>query len=1045
MQGIDFILGNDLAGGKVLPLPEVIDNPAVPPSSVVPGYESVFPACAVTRAQARRQSTDELCDTFMAVSDPLVSRAAPSDGGVVEGAPRTRAVNVHGDETMSLPVSKTLISQEQRKDSTLTQCRSAVVDKANITANSVAFFWDKGILMRKWNPPTADDVGWNSVYQVVVPLKFRSQVLCLGHDNVMSGHLGVTKTYNRILRHFFWPGLKSDVAQYCRSCHVCQLAGKTNQSIPPAPLCPVPVLTEPFSKIILDCVGPLPRTKTGFKYLLTIMCSATRFPEAVPLRSLKAKNIVRALVTFFSTFGLPKLVQTDQGSNFLSRLFKQVLEELQIKHLVSSAYHPQSQGALERFHQTLKSMLRTYCLASAKEWDEGLPLLLFAIRETVQESLGFSPADLVFGHTVRGPLKLLKEAWVAEPLTETNMLDHVSSFRERLHNACATARASLQHAQGSMKARYDQKAVSRSFQPGDRVLVLLPLMGSALQAKFSGPYVVESQLSDTDYVVRTPDRKRKMRVCHVNMLKKYVMRDSDATQDNVDPPGKGAAVLSVASMPLLDAYSPEEDGLHLGNVPVSSPRLHNSVILQNLDAHLSHLPLNEREQVMILIRTYKTLFGDVPSCTTVLKHDIDVGEHAPIRQHPYRLNPTKRTVMQSEVDYLLEHGFSVPSCSPWSSPCLLVPKPDGTVRFCTDYRKVNAVTRPDSFPLPRMEDCVDRVGSARIVSKLDLLRGYWQVPLTPRASEISAFVTPDNFLEYTVMPFGLRNAPATFQRLMAKVLCGIKNCDAYLDDIIVYSSTWSEHIHTLTAVFKRLQDASLTLNLAKCEFGKATVTYLGKEVGQGQVKPVMAKIQAILAFPVPTSKRELRRFLGMAGYYRAFCKNFSEVVCPLTELLRGRVQFSWNDECQNAFMSVKTLLCSTPVLAAPDFQRPFKLEVDASAVGAGAVLLQEDADGVDHPICFSKKFLKHQVNYSTIEKEALALILALQHFEVYIGSTAQPVFVFTDHNPLVFLSRMKNTNQRIMRWSLVLHGFNLEIKYKRGTDNVLADALSRAF
>ncbi|XP_028847201.1 uncharacterized protein LOC114796860 [Denticeps clupeoides] len=635
---------------------------------------------------------------------------APSDGGVVEGAPRTRAVNVHGDETMSLPVSKTLISQEQRKDSTLTQCRSAVVDKANITANSVAFFWDKGILMRKWNPPTADDVGWNSVYQVVVPLKFRSQVLCLGHDNVMSGHLGVTKTYNRILRHFFWPGLKSDVAQYCRSCHVCQLAGKPNQSIPPAPLCPVPVLTEPFSKIILDCVGPLPRTKTGFKYLLTIMCSATRFPEAVPLRSLKAKNIVRALVTFFSTFGLPKLVQTDQGSNFLSRLFKQVLEELQIKHLVSSAYHPQSQGALERFHQTLKSMLRTYCLASAKEWDEGLPLLLVAIRETVQESLGFSPADLVFGHTVRGPLKLLKEAWVAEPLTETNVLDHVSSFRERLHNACATARASLQHAQGSMKARYDQKAVSRSFQPGDRVLVLLPLMGSALQAKFSGPYVVESQLSDTDYVVRTPDRKRKMRVCHVNMLKKYVMRDSDATQDNVDPPGKGAAVLSVASMPLLDAYSPEEDGLYLGNVPVSSPRLHNSVILQNLDAHLSHLPLNEREQVMILIRTYKTLFGDVPSCTTVLKHDIDVGEHAPIRQHPYRLNPTKRTVMQSEVDYLLEHGFSVPSCSPWSSPCLLVPKPDGTVRFCTDYRKVNAVTRPDSFPLPRMEDYVDRTG-----------------------------------------------------------------------------------------------------------------------------------------------------------------------------------------------------------------------------------------------------------------------------------------------------------------------------------------------
>jgi len=248
----------------------------------------------------------------------------------------------------------------------------------------------------------------------------------------------------------------------------------------------------------------------------------------------------------------------------------------------------------------------------------------------------------------------------------------------------------------------------------------------------------------------------------------------------------------------------------------------------------------------------------------------------------------------------------------------------------------------------------------------------------------------------------------------------------------------------LHTVFERLEKATLTLNLAKCEFARATVTYLGKEVGQGQVRPVAAKVSAINEFSIPTTRRELRRFLGMAGYYRSFCRNFSSVVHPLTSLLSPSRAFVWSPECQHSFDSVKALLCSTPVLAAPDFALPFKLEVDASAVGAGAVLLQEDKNHVEHPVCyFSRKFNKHQCNYSTIEKEALALLLALQYFEVYIGSSPLPVIVYTDHNPLVFLSRMYNQNQRLMRWSLIVQNYNLEIRHKKGTENVVADALSR--
>uniref|UniRef100_A0A1A8DUL4 ribonuclease H n=1 Tax=Nothobranchius kadleci TaxID=1051664 RepID=A0A1A8DUL4_NOTKA len=313
-------------------------------------------------------------------------------------------------------------------------------------------------------------------------------------------------------------------------------------------------------------------------------------------------------------------------------------------------------------------------------------------------------------------------------------------------------------------------------------------------------------------------------------------------------------------------------------------------------------------------------------------------------------------------------------------------KPDGTPRFITDYRKLNAVTIPDAYPLPRVDDCVDSVGNSRFVTKLDLLKGYWQVPLTEAASEASAFVTPDDFLEYTVMPF------------------------------------------------------------AKSDFVKATVTYLGKEVGQGSVRMLQDKIQAITEFPVPKTRRELRRFIGMVGYYRCLCKNFAVVASPLTDLLSSQVSFKWTTAAQGAFENCKLLLCSAPVLKAPDITRPFKLEIDASDVGMGAVLLQEDEGALDHPVSyFSKKFAKYQLHYSTVEKETLALVLAIQHFEVYLYPGSNPIVVYTDHNPLVFLSRMYNKNQRLMRWALLVQDYNLHIQHKKGTENIVADSLSRAF
>ncbi len=386
-----------------------------------------------------------------------------------------------------------------------------------------------------------------------------------------------------------------------------------------------------------------------------------------------------------------------------------------------------------------------------------------------------------------------------------------------------------------------------------------------------------------------------------------------------------------------------------------------------------------------------------------------------------------------------------PSDSDWSSPCLLVPKAEDRWRFVTDYRKLNSVTKADAYPIPRIDDLIDQIGNSKYVSKFDLTKGYWQVHLSQRAREISAFITPDGLFQYKRMAFGMKNSAATFQRLMNRVIKGLVCSIVYIDDIVLYSDAWDCHIQQIRALFERLTEANLTVNLVKSEFGKATVIYLGYVVGQGQVKPVTAKVKAIIDFSAPSDRKSLLRFLGMAGYYRKFCTNFAAVTSVLTDLLKKDVPFLWSKDCHHAFENVKSMLCNKPVLAAPDFQRPFTLTVDASDVGAGAVLSQDDDSGIDHPVAyFSRKFGAAQKNYSTVEKECLSLVMAVEHFDIYLSMPLHPVTVYTDHNPLVFLSRMKNSNRRLMKWSLKLQEYNLQIKHIRGHYNVIADAISRA-
>ena len=381
-KGVHLLLGNDLAGDKVVVDPLLTNTPCVdqPPDPIEQEIPDLYPSCAVTRAMAKKANQNNgmqdvnLADTLIGQSfnDDISNSLSPSKSDIQTDFDTSRSNRDLSPSISNDQLSRSQLCKEQHSDPEISLLFERALDDNEMLQDPVCYYVKNDILMRKWRPPdvSADDE-WTVNHQIVVPRAYRPEILNLAHETPMSGHLGVNKTYHKILNHFFWPGLKSDVSQHCKSCHTCQMVGKFNQIIPKACLQPIPAFDEHFSRIIIDCVGPLPKTKSGCQYLLTIMCASTRFPEAIPLRNIKTKTIVKALVKFFTFVGLPRSVQSDQGSNFMSRIFQQVMHELGIKQYKSSAYHPESQGAFERFHQTLKNMIRSYCFDTEKGLGQG--------------------------------------------------------------------------------------------------------------------------------------------------------------------------------------------------------------------------------------------------------------------------------------------------------------------------------------------------------------------------------------------------------------------------------------------------------------------------------------------------------------------------------------------------------------------------------------------------------------------------------------------------------------------------------------------------
>lgn len=480
------------------------------------------------------------------------------------------------------------------------------------------------------------------------------------------------------------------------------------------------------------------------------------------------------------------------------------------------------------------------------------------------------------------------------------------------------------------------------------------------------------------------------------------------------------------------------DEWHFSKSPISQNGIAEMVVSK------SDLTKQQREILDKFIQDKFEMMKTSLGCTHLVEHEI-ITDSSPIKQRYYPVSPVVQRYIDEELRKMLELDIIERSNSSWSSPVILVPKKEGGYRFCVDFRKLNSVTKKDAYPIPYVSSILDRLKGARYLSSIDIKSAYWQVPMKESSREFTAFTIPGRGLyHFKRMPFGLCNAPAVWQRLMDKVIGADLEPFAfvYLDDVIILSSTFEQHLELLEKIFRRLYDAGLTINKDKCHFCKPELRYLGYVVDKNGLRVDPEKVQAILKIPTPTSVKEVRSFIGMASWYRRFVPHFSSVIAPLCNLLRKRNKWTWTSECDQAFKIVKENLITAPLLHSPDFTKPFIVQTDASAFGLGAVLSQQFSDG-ERVICYlSRSLTKQERQYSTTERECLAVLWALERLRPYLEGS--PFTVITDHHSLIWLNNLKDPCGRLCRWAVRLQQYNFSIIHRRGKEHVVPDLLSRS-
>ena len=476
--------------------------------------------------------------------------------------------------------------------------------------------------------------------------------------------------------------------------------------------------------------------------------------------------------------------------------------------------------------------------------------------------------------------------------------------------------------------------------------------------------------------------------------------------------------------------------------------------IEKLTSHVENL--NQRQQLQHILWKYgKLLDLRKPSIIkAIVHHAIETGIHSPVYTPPYRVSYKDEQIQRQEIDKLLEQGIIEESTLPWSSPIVLVRKKDGSVRFCVDFRKLNNITTKDGFPIPRIDDIFDHLSQAEYYTTIDFKSGYFQVGLDPKDRPKTAFSTRDQHYQFTVLPQGVTNGPPAFQRIVSQILGPTKwqYSLAYLDDVIIYSPNFEQHLIQLDDILNRLNDANFRLNVEKCQIARTSIDYLGHHIEHSNIRPNADNIRALLETPQPTTAKEAFRFVKAAEYYRKFIPKFSMIAEPLykyapsTKEQRSRKSQSTpvvlSEEGLNAFNELKRILTNDLVLRIPDAHLPFTIQTDASKIGIGAVLMQTHRNG-DLPVAYlSKKFTTTQMNWPATEQECYAIIHAIEKWHKYLDG--REFTIETDHKPLLPFNTKQQLNSKCERWRLKLLQYKFTIRYIKGKHNTVADYLSRS-
>ncbi len=683
---------------------------------------------------------------------------------------------------------------------------------------------------------------------------------------------------------------------------------------------------------------------------------------------------------------------------------------LGIDAVATSPYRPQSNGVVERMHGSLKPML-SKAVEAGLDWVDFLPLALFALRQVPNRDVGFSPHCIVYGRDVMGPLDILYEGWVDRDFESVNVDDWLLQLNDRLAVIHDLAVANQSDSSGKRALTFNRHKQDMPLEVGTSVLMRVPGLKAALQAAWEGPYVVVGKSSRVTYQI-SKGEGHPTRLAHRDNLKLYVSRP-----------------LSVNAVTLIA----EEQGIG------------HDLLTSKATLSDDKCPGFRQNELDALLHDLKCHFRDTPGLCSAGTCKIVIADGAAVVNLPPRQIPAGiREAVKNEIDVLLRDGIIIESSSAWASPLVPVRKKDGSVRICVDFRQLNAVTPLRRYWLPSLTEILDQVGPNACLSTLDLTAGFHQLAMEECSSELTTFVCPFGKFRYLRMPFGLKNAPAIFQAVIENVLKPVSDCCRnYVDDVVIYSRTWSDHLYHLRKVIECLGASGLTIKLRKCCFGRTHLLYLGHKIGAGLLAVPEHRVSALAHFVRPRTKKQLRSFLGSVSYYRRFIPNFADCSSTLTPAtsLRAPLQVVWTEEMDSRFCELKLSLCRSSSLVIPAPDDVFILYTDASGAGVGGCLHvvrgQEEL-----PVgFFSRQLRPAERNYSVSELECLAIVASLKHFEYFVYS--KEVTVVTDHKPCLALENGSHLNKRLLRFALVLQQFNVFLEYRPGKLHANADGMSR--